>query len=274
MFSSMNYIADIGVSYGSVGVSFEGFGVLALSVKSLNIGNILITTTDDPDGDGGRIFTPTFVTVGLSYGRALTNSISVGTTFKLITEQIDRVAANGLAIDFGVQYSNVANISGLAVGVAIKNIGPQMKYDGSGLLRTATANDGSRPQQRYKSEAASFELPSLMEIGVSYSRKIDDMLDFNVNSVFANDNLYLDEYKVGGEVGVSLETIRLFGRAGMSFIPQFSDQFSGETSIFNTPSLGAGLFYDASDVDITIDFAYRSVKNFGSNSIFSVKLGF
>ena len=45
----------------------------------------------------------------------------------------------------------------------MKNIGPQMKYDGSGLYRNAISSDGDRPEQRFKSEAATFELLSTIE---------------------------------------------------------------------------------------------------------------
>ena len=54
MFSHMSYIADIGVDYGAASVSFENLGVFSLSVKALSIGELLVTTTDDPDGLGYR----------------------------------------------------------------------------------------------------------------------------------------------------------------------------------------------------------------------------
>ena len=71
MFSHMSYIADIGVEYGAVSTNFEGFGVLSLSLKSLSIGDILVTTTSDPDGLGGAKFSPQMLTAGLSYSRAI-----------------------------------------------------------------------------------------------------------------------------------------------------------------------------------------------------------
>ncbi len=40
MFSYMNYIADIGVSYAALSTGFEGFGVIGFSVKSLDFGDI------------------------------------------------------------------------------------------------------------------------------------------------------------------------------------------------------------------------------------------
>jgi uncharacterized cupredoxin-like copper-binding protein len=77
MFSHMNYIADIGVEYGAVAASVEGFGVLGFHVKSLSIGDIDVTTTEQPDGTGQK-FTPQMLTAGVTFSRQLTDNIAVG----------------------------------------------------------------------------------------------------------------------------------------------------------------------------------------------------
>jgi hypothetical protein len=269
MFSNMSYIADIAVNYGAVGASFGDFGVIALSVKSLNFGDIPLTTEDDPENTAGRFFSPTFVTVGLSYSRALTDAVSAGITTKLISEQIDRVSSTGFALDFGVQYHGLVGISGLNLGVAVKNIGPQMKYDGSGLYRSAVATGGSRPEQKYKSDAASFELPSVVEIGLGYSGTVSDNMMWNVSGSFTNNNLYLDEYRIGGEVGITMESLRIFGRAGLGMVPQAAEK----ENIFGG-TFGFGFGYMASGVDISLDYAYRQVEFFDANQVISIKLGF
>jgi hypothetical protein len=265
----MSYIADIGVSYGAVAGRFGDFGVLGVSVKSLQIGDIPITTQEDPEGDGGKFFTPTYFTLGFSYARQLTDAIGTGVSLKIISETIDRVSATGYAIDFGIQYRGVVGIQGLQLGVAVKNIGPQMKFDGSGLLRAAVATGGNRPEQQYKSEAASFELPSVVEIGLAYRANAGTNMMWNVSSSFTNNNLYLDEYRFGGEVGYMMESIRLFGRVGVATVPQAS---SGE-SIFGT-TFGVGVGYAETGLDITVDYAYRAVTYFDANQVISVKLGF
>ncbi len=270
MFSSMTYIADIGVNYGAAGVQLSGFGNLALSIKSFDFGDIPLTTNDDPDGLSGRTYSPTYVTVGLSYARSLTDAIAAGGTVKIISEQIARASATGIAFDFGVQYRGLAQIPGLNLGVAVKNIGPQMQYDGPGLLRNATTSDGDRPEQKYKTEAASFELPSLVEIGLGYEARFQDNILLGVTGAFANNNLYTDEYKIGGEVGYMMENIRLYGRVGMSLMPQLdesSDNIYGVT-------FGFGLFYAASGLDITLDYAFRQVELFNDNQVLTVKFGF
>jgi hypothetical protein len=268
MFSHMSYIGDIGVSYGAVAGKFEGFGNVGLSIKSLQIGEIPLTTREDPDGDGGKFYTPTYFTLGFTFARQLTDAIGAGVSVKIISETIDRASAGGLAFDFGIQYRGLANVQGLELGVAVKNIGPQLKYDGSGLLHKGIISGGLRPEQPYKSEPASFELPSVVEIGLSYSSKAGDNMLWNVNGMFTNNNLYLDEYRVGGEVGFVMESIQLFGRAGIGMVPQAnSDNIFGAT-------FGAGFIYDATDVLITVDYAYRETKYFDANQVVSLKFGF
>ncbi len=269
MFSSMQYIADIGVNYGAVAASFGEFGVVGLSVTALDFGDIPLTTEDDPENTSGRYYSPAYVTVGLSYSRQLSDAISAGGSVKIISEQIDRVSASGVALDFGVQYSGLVGVSGLHLGVTVKNIGPQMRYDGSGLLRDARAEAGGRPTQKYKSEAASFELPSVVEIGLGYDGRFGDNLLWSVASSFTNNNLYLDEYKLGGEVGMTMESIRLFGRAGIAMVPEAEN----DANIFGA-TFGVGLGYLAPGIDITVDYAYRQVEFFDANQVISVKLGF
>jgi hypothetical protein len=269
MFSSMTYIADIGVSYGAVGANMGEFGNIALSVKSLDFGDIPLTSQDDPEGRGGRIFTPTFVTVGLSYGRGLTDAIAVGTTLKLISEQIDRVGASGVAIDFGVQYHGLAGVQGLQMGVAVKNIGPQLRYDGTGLYQRGTASGGGRPEQFYKVDPAAYELPSVIEIGLGYSGMASDNMTWNLNGSFTNNNLYLDEYRVGGELGVMMDELHLFGRAGLAMVPQADEN----TDIFGS-TFGFGVGYLTGGINLTLDYAYRQVEFFDANQVISLKVGF
>ncbi len=55
------------------------------------------------------------------------------------------VSAAGFSFDMGVIYDNLASIKGLSFGVVVKNIGPQMKFDGPGLNVNAVSSDSSRP---------------------------------------------------------------------------------------------------------------------------------
>ncbi len=125
-----------------------------------------MTTEDFPDGTG-ETTSPTSFTVGLTYSRILAERISVGATANIVSERIDRVSASGVAFNLGVQSRNLGDIKELNVGVAVKNVGSEMKFDGPGLLRAGQVDDVTRAPSFFLVEASSFELPSTIEIGVS-----------------------------------------------------------------------------------------------------------
>jgi hypothetical protein len=265
MFSHMSYIADIGVEYGVVSANFEGFGIMSLSLKSISVGDIAVTTTQNPDGTGDT-FTPQMITAGLSYSRQLTERISVGLTANFITETLGEVSASGLAFNVGVIYDNLADLNGLSFGIVMKNIGPQMKYDGSGLLTLADVTDYSRPPQYYKIDSAPFEMPSTFELGLGYKPVIDEMNSLQFSGTFQNNNFSGDEYKLGAEYGYNNT---FFVRGGYQFAPDVES----ENYLYGFTA-GAGINYQLEGIDLKIDYAYRDAQYFDGNHIFAVSLGF
>ena len=215
MLSNMNYMADIGVIYGAVGVKTGDLGALGFSIKSINFGSIPVTTTLYPDGTGDS-YSPTYITLGLTYSKALTDRISIGVTGNLVTERILELSASTVALNFGIQYQNLG-IQGLNLGVAVKNIGPGLQFNGSNLLVQANATTGLRQQQSYAIQAATADLPSALEIGIGYSRKFDEKNCLSFGGVFRNNNYQDDEYNLGAEYGFDN---LVFIRGGYTFAPQ------------------------------------------------------
>ncbi|MEI7906203.1 MAG: PorV/PorQ family protein [Bacteroidota bacterium] len=265
IFSHMNYIADIGVDYIGVSSRFGGFGTLALTIKSLSIGSIPITTENNPDGTG-ETFSPQFTTIGATYANAMTDRISVGLTVNIISEQIDRASSSGIGFDFGVQYKNFANVGGLDLGVAIKNVGPQMQYEGPGLIRRGQVDDVIRASSYYALTASKSELPSVIELGFAYKVDISEQSQLNLASIFQNQNLSDDEYKFGGEF---VWDNTFFVRGGYNV----SQQSYVDSYIFGA-TFGAGINQNFDGLDFTFDYAYRAVQFFDANHVFSIKLGF
>jgi hypothetical protein len=264
--SHMSYIADIGVNYGAIAANIEGLGILSLSLKSLAIDAIPVTTTRDPEGTG-QTFKPQFFTVGLTYARQLSERVSVGLTGNLISERLGDVSASGFAFDVGVLYDNLASIQGLSIGIVVKNIGPQMKYDGTGLLTTATVADQHRPATLYQVQAAAFELPSAIHFGLGYKHQLSDEMTVLGSTAFQSSNFSDDEYKLGLEL--SYQDL-LYVRGGYNFAQREED---AREFLFG-PAVGFGVHSALGNTDVSIDYAYRSMKTFDGNHIFSVKLGF
>jgi hypothetical protein len=267
LISHMDHIADIGVEYGAVATSIESFGTIAFSIKSLSIDDIAVTTVDNPDGTGA-VFSPEYLTLGLTYASMLSDRISVGLTANLVSEKIGDVSAQGVSFNIGVAYSNFANISGLSIAAVMKNVGPQMTFDGSGLYVSADPVSLGRPEQLYKVDSAPFELPSSLELGVSYQYNINEQNSFQLGGVFANNNFYGDEVKLGAEY---VYNDLFFIRGGYATAYELE-------SDFNTFGItgGVGLKYDIGGLDLKVDYAYQAVKyeGLGDNHIFSLGFGF
>jgi hypothetical protein len=264
IFSHMSYIADIGVEYGAVAANFEGFGAIALSVKGLSVGDIPVTTTQNPDGTGAT-FSPQMIVAGLSYSRQLTDRIAVGLTGNFISETLGDVSASGVAFDVGVIYDNLADLSGLSLGVVLKNIGPQMTYSGPGLLTLADVQDLNRPPQYYTISAASFELPSNFQLAAGYKPVLDEMNTLQFSGIYQNNNFSGDEAKLGAEYGYNN---MFFVRAGYQFAMQETDNY-----IYGFTA-GAGINYEIEGFGFKVDYAYRDTKYFDGSHIFALTLGF
>jgi len=267
IFSYRTYIADISFSYLAVSGRF-GFGTLALSLRSLNIGDIPVTTESTPDGTG-EIFSPTYFVAGLTYSRQLSDRISIGLSANVVSESFAQVSSSGIAFDVGVRYSDILAIQGLELGVAVKNIGPAMKYGGAGLWVSANASGSQRGVTLYKVEAAAFELPSVVEIGAAYRMTPSEGSQLTVSSTFQNNNFAYDEYRIGAEYSYDQ---MFFLRAGYLMGATATTE---RPDIFEKYTLGAGVsFTDVGGTDVSVDYAFVPVKFFDTNHVIALRVGF
>lgn len=249
-FSNMTYIADINVTHGAIGFTLGDMGMLGINIKSLAIGDINKTTEKYPDGTGST-YSPQFMTVGLTYSKMLSDRVAIGFTANLISETIEFVSQTGVSFDVGVSYTDLASIKGLSMAVVMKNIGPRVKYDGTGLLVRGNIDGALRPNDFYKLEAAEFDLPGTLEIALGYDLPIDEQNNIHVVGNFVNNNFWEDEYRVGLEYGYDK---MLFLRAGYVATPQLEKEEN--TLGF---SAGFGLNYNFGGMALKVDYAFRSI---------------
>jgi hypothetical protein len=267
LFSYRAYIADIGISYLAVGSRFEGLGSLGFTLRSFNIGSIPVTTEDAPDGNG-QVINPTFFTLGLTYSKQLSDRVSIGATTNLVNEGFGGVSATGLAFDVGVQYQNPASLKGLSLGVVVRNVGTTMQYGGSSLWRQATDANSIRGLTYYKVEAASFQMPSVIDIGLGYTKSIGGDNTLSISAAYENDNYGIDSYRIGGQVTLmSALSIRL------GYL--YSTDQGGTASIFQNYSLGAGFnLQKIAGLGISFDYAYVPVQYFSGNHLIDIRMNF
>lgn len=267
MFSHRTYIADMSVNYFAVSGKF-GIGSLALSLRSFSVGDIPVTTETAPDGTG-EIFSPTFFVAGLSYSKQLSDRTSVGVTANVINENFARVGGTSIAFDVGVQYRSLLGVEGLAIGVAVKNVGPPMRYGGSGLLVQGSALGSDREITVYRVEAASFELPSTIEIGLAYRFSVGESNQVHVTSAFQNNNFAYDEYRFGVEYSFDNT---LYVRGGYLRAAGAAENMP---NIFQNFTVGAGVnLTNVGGVGLAFDYAFVPVKFFSNNHVVALKLGF
>ncbi len=234
IFSYRKYIADMNMSFVAVSGKFGELGTIGVSFRDLSIGDINVTTLEQPDGNG-QIISPTYFVLGLTYSKQLSDRISIGTNFNIINESWTGVSATGFSFDAGVEYRDLFSVPNLSLGVVVKNLGASLKYSGTAMWTTATDPNSNRGLTFYEVGAQSSELPSEISLGVSYSRNIDEDNKFTIAGTFVNNNYTYDNYKGGLEY--SYKNI-LFLRGGYLYSPQSNTL---NPDIFQNYTVGAGI---------------------------------
>ena len=261
MFSANDAVSNIS-SFGfsqKIGES----GSLGLSVMSMDFGEIEITTVDLPDGGIGT-YSPKFMNLALSYARIFSNSIYGGVTVKMISEQISNVGATGVALDAGIQYVT-GKKDNLKFGISLKNIGPRMSFTGDGLSFRGIVGDDDDYKMTVEQRSSDFELPALLNIGMSY--------DINIYrhrltgaGTFTSNSFQKDQYRIGCEYAYN----ELFMvRTGYTYEEGIAD-VATRTTALRGPSAGftVELPMGSSGTTFGLDYSYRHTDPFqGSHSI-------
>jgi hypothetical protein len=270
MFSHMSSFGDVSADYAAVGAQFSGFGHLAFSIKSLSFGDIEKTTERNPDGTGAT-YAPNFLALGITYSRALTDRIRAGVTAQLLSETMDRVSASNVVFDIGVQYQGLAGLRGLALGVTLRHLGGNMKYEGAGLTRLASEVGSKREAQLLRIEAAGFSMPTALELSMAYSHVLDDLHKVTLAGAFQNNNFMLDQYRFGLEY--SFRNF-FFLRGSFNIASDEPMNAFDEGAFEYGPAFGAGVNFDTGELLIGVDYAYRTMQQFDGNHVFTINLGF
>jgi hypothetical protein len=265
MFSYITYLADIDISYFAIGTSLGDFGSFAFDLKTIDFGDIPITTIAFPDGNGDT-YSPSFITFGLTYSKVLTDRISIGTNMKLVTENIGNTNATGFAVDAGVQYRFSSE---LMIGATVKNIGTNMNFTGDDLsARTTIPNTvPGAASGSYEIITEPFLIPSSFQLSLTYALNFNEQNSLLFAGAYTANNAYEDAANFGLEYGFMNN---FFVRGGYSYLVQNQDQ-----SIYGL-TFGAGVNYDiGGGVGFVFDYAYRAVTEFANaNQIFTIKLMF
>ena len=270
MVAYSSYIADTKVNYGAVSTKLGSTGNVAFSLKVLNIGDIIVTTEDAPEGTG-EVLNPTYSVFGLSYGRRMTDRVLIGLTMNYVNEKIAQTTATGIAADFGVQYDT--GWRGLRFGFAMKNVGPNMRFSGPDFEeRTILPGDDPSAQPHVvRLEPTDFELPSYLQIGVAYDLAIAEKQHATVYGTFQGNNFSTDEYRLGAEYLLGEHIALRGGYVGQAAIKEADRQ----QNYLYSYSYGAGLNFKMGDRPLSFDWAGTHIGEFfDDNQQVSLKIAF
>jgi len=276
LYYRINYVADISIN--SFGFAHKmggenGSSAISLGLTNFNFGDIIRTTTDQPDGGLGTFRVSTSI-LGFGYANRFTDKIYGGVQFKLYSQGTADVKATAIAIDAGVQYATTTNPSSvkqndLRFAVGVKDIGPDYKPSGDGLSVKA-ALFGNDYETTTQFRAAKIELPTSVNIGMAYDFQLDKNKELYRNRLttafnFTNNAYSRNQTTLGLEyaynelfmvrTGFVYET-GMFGELGPD----------GRTSFFTGYSFGISAEPSISKENgntIAVDLSYRTTNPFG-----------
>jgi hypothetical protein len=271
-FSTADYLRGTDIRMSSFGLSQRvgKSGAFGLSIMSLNFGDIAVTTTAQPEGTGA-FFSPSFFNIGFGYAHTFENKVSVGVLLRGISESIADVAAFGFAIDAGVQYVT-GEQDNFKFGISLRNVGSRMVFSGEGLsINGPSPNNGGYPLT-FNQRSAGFELPSMLNIGLSYDFILGTKSRLTAVGNFTANSFSEDMLGAGIEYGFR-DLIMLrggyrydFGLRNKVTAPLYSGPSAGAT--FQVP-----LSKENKKTRLGIDYAWRQTNIYNGTHNIGFRIG-
>jgi hypothetical protein len=171
----------------------------------------MITTVDIPEGGIGT-FSPRYNVFNVGFAKSFSSSIYGGLNFKVMSESISNLKATGIAFDAGIRYVT-GEQEQIKFGITLKNVGPVVKYRGDGLATEVTYNSNEEIAT-LEQRSATYELPSLLNIGASYDFNFDEANRLTVMGTFTANSFQNDQYRFGLDYGMTMEKAAFNFRAG------------------------------------------------------------
>lgn len=216
-FNHSNWMGSAaGIAFNSAGLAqrISDQDVFSISIQSMNFGDIEITTVANPEGKIGT-FSPRINVFNLGYAREFSSSIYAGINMKIISESMTNLKAMGTAFDVGIRYVT-GEKDQIKFGIALKNVGPTMRYKGDGLNNQVTyVETGNIATLDQRTQ--DFELPALLNIGCSYDFIFTEKSKLNTSFAYTANSFSLDQYRLGFDYGMTTEKMAFNLRAGFVY---------------------------------------------------------
>jgi hypothetical protein len=275
MFCRTNWLSGAGININSFGFTQRvgETGAIGLGVMSMDFGDIPITTTDLPEGGIGT-YRPNFTNIGISYAKGFSENIYGGIAIRAISESTADVAARGIALDAGIQYVT-GKYEQVKFGIALRNVGPRMRFSGDGLSFRGVAPSGTY-SMTIEQRSSDFELPTLINIGGSYdfyfSKDSTSMKNnrITVAGNFVSNSFQKDNYRLGVEYAWRS---MLMIRAGYDYEAGITKDAT-RTTAFTGPSAGVTveLPFSKRGSTFAVDYSYRATNPFNGVHSFGARI--
>ena len=260
LFTRTNWLQGSDVFINSIGLGQRvgETSVLGLSVMTMDFGDIIETTVDQPEGGRGT-FSPSYSNIGLSYAKEFSNSIYGGFTARLISESIANAKAVGFCFDAGIDYVT-GETDNVKFGISLKNVGPPMQFSGDGLSFQGIVPPNDQIMT-VEQRSANFELPSVLNIGASYDFNFTELHILTLAGNFRSNSFTKDQFMLGVEYGFKK---MVYLRGGFTFEDGiFSDD--ERTTVYTGPSAGVSVdvpFGSEKQSKLAFDYSYRATNPF------------
>lgn len=278
MFNHTRWLVGSDININAFGLTQKlgEASVLGIGIMSMDFGDIPITTVDLPEGNNGT-FSPSFMNFGISYAKIFSNRIYGGVTVRVVSESISNLNAMGVCFDAGIQYvtsvgdrSKERNKDNLQFGIALKNVGPPMQYSGDGMSIRAVLNSGSNITLEQRS--AQFELPSLLNIGLTYHYRANENHRVSLSGTFTSNSFSKDQYRAGLEYAFKNY---LMLRGGYVYEADIADAAVTTTDLAG-PVAGLTLKLPIGKEKVSsidLDYAYQVTNRFAGVHSLGIRIG-
>ena len=267
-FTHSLWLADITYDCIAGALHMGNAGNLLLNATMLNSGEIAVRTVEHPLGTGEHFSVSNF-SLGLGYGRQLTDRFAVGLQINYIQETIWHSSLATVALNVGTIYR--LSPQGPRLGAAIVNFGLPARYSGRDLRIVYDKDaekygDNSNLPGMVYSEA--YPLPVLFRVGIDWPMRLGHRHEIHlaVNAFHPSDN---EESLSLGAEWVIMKTLALrAGYQNLSLHKRYRNE--SETGL----TLGTGVAFEVGGSEFRLDYGWADYGRLENAQRFTLGLQF
>ncbi len=267
----------VNLSYNFLGIIFPiaQSSAIGVSVLYFDSGEMEVTTVDLPEGSG-EFFNWQSYCIGMSYGRLLTDRLSLGGSIKYIREGSYHEKAHTIAFDVGALLDT--GILGFRLGLCMSNIGENMRFSSPSAPERSNGYSGIEDNLSYKYQlqTQSYPLPLTFRMGLAVDLlgKSSEFIQQEKNRVtLAIDANDPNDAFLRSNFGIEYEWNSLLslrgGYRGLAIERDPMKDYSTSSYAF-----GAGIKYDLKTVQFQFDYAFADYRVLGSAHHFTLGIFF